>query len=155
KYVDILRGKDVEVLFVPFENADAVGVKGPGPDPGPALEPPFHPALELCCRVIRESDRQDLLRLGVSALNQPGDAFDQDCGLPGSSAGQHQHGTGDVLDGRLLLRVGSKFCRHGTPSALCENKAKTAMGKMRKLRKNKKKSGHRDIGSSEIGTWNG
>ncbi len=55
--------------------------------------------------IVGVGEGNDFLRPCVPFVNQPGDALDQDRGLAGTGAGDHKHGTVDVLDRLQLLRV--------------------------------------------------
>src|SRR5579864_3576972 len=106
-----------------------------GADRCAPTQPALHARLQLGRAVLGEGDGQNLFRLGVPVLDQPGNSLYQNRGFARSGSGQHQHGPGDVLDGRPLGRAGNEsgFLAHGGYSALCENKAKVAMGFAKKV----------------------
>ena len=56
-------------------------------------------------RLVRECDREDLLRLDADGAEQVRDAAREDAGLAGAGAGHHEHGAFGVEDSLALRRV--------------------------------------------------
>ena len=52
---------------------------------------------------------EDLVRLGMALLNQPGDTVDEDGSFAGASTGDDEHRTVGVLDSFTLAIVGEKW----------------------------------------------
>src|SRR5947209_5485827 len=116
KNVNVFRQQQIKILARALENAKAVGVKCAGPDGSFktrsfAAQTLFNARLQFGGCIVSEGDRQYFFCFRMPLLNQPGDALYQHRGLTGTSAGQHQHGAVQVLNGTLLPRIGSKY-RH-------------------------------------------
>jgi hypothetical protein len=88
------------------EDAAASGVEGEDPDrarevPEQALEARAH----LLRRLVRERDREDLVRFHAAGRDEVRDAVGKDARLPGAGAGDHEQRPLSGQDGLLLDRI--------------------------------------------------
>ena len=88
------------------EDAAAGGVEGEDPDPARGVaQQPLEALAHLAGGLVRERDRQDLVRLDPERGDQVGDAVRKHAGLPGAGAGHHEQRPFRGQDGLALGRV--------------------------------------------------
>ena len=95
-----------EPLRLAAQHATAGGVEGE--DPGRArltTEHPLEPLAHLARRLVRERDREDLVRLHAVRADQVGDPVGQHARLAGARAGDDEQRPVDVENGLALGRI--------------------------------------------------
>ena len=81
-----------EARRLPAENPSTRGVEGHHPHrPGNAADHPFEPPLHLACGLVREGDREDLVRLRPCRLQEMDDAVGEYASLPGARGRDHEN----------------------------------------------------------------
>ena len=92
-----------EPLCLAAEDPPAGGVEGEDPDrAGDAAEQALEPRAHLPRRLVRERDREDLVRLHAAGGDQVGDAVREDARLAGAGAGDDEERPFGLHDGLTL-----------------------------------------------------
>src|SRR3990170_2046819 len=101
--VDGERRAVAEALGLAAKHPAARGVEGEDPDrPRRGAEHPLEALPHLPRRLVRERDREDLVRLDAARADQVGDAVGEDARLPGARSGHDQEGALYGEDGLAL-----------------------------------------------------
>ena len=91
---------------LPAEDAAAGGVEGEDPDrAGDSAEHVLEPLAHLAGGLVREGDRQDLLRFHAAGVDQVRDAVGEDARLARARSGDHEQRPLRGEDRLLLRRV--------------------------------------------------
>ena len=104
--VDREARRVAEPLRLAAQHPPAGGVEGE--DPGGARLPaehPLEPLAHLAGRLVRERDREDLVRLRAVRADQVGDPMGQHAGLARAGSGDDEQRAVDVQDGFALGRI--------------------------------------------------
>ena len=104
---EIFVVEDAEVFVDALEQFEAVVVKGRGVY-FPAANQLADAVTHLAGGVDGIGQREDLVRLGMTFVDQALDTVGQDRGLAGARAGDHQHRSVNVLDGFSLAIIWSE-----------------------------------------------
>ena len=103
--VDREGGAVAEPLRLAAEHPAARGVEGEDPDRAGRLpEHPLEPLAHFPGRLVRERDREDLVRLHAARADEMGDAIREHAGLPGARPGDDEERSLRREDG-LTLRL--------------------------------------------------
>ena len=117
--VGLVVDREVRLVAEPrrlaAEDPAARGVEGEDPDrPGDVAEQALEPVAHLPGRLVRERDREDLVRVHAAGRDQVRDPVGEDAGLPRAGAGdheqrplgrQHRLPLGRVQVGEVVLRL--------------------------------------------------
>ena len=104
--VDREAGRVAEPLGLAAQHPATGGVEGEDPGrPRLAAEHPLEPLAHLARRLVRERDREDLVRLRPVRADQVRHAMGEHTGLPRARAGDDEQRAVDVQDGFALGRV--------------------------------------------------
>ena len=105
-----------EALRLAAQDAAARSVEGEDPEPlAGAAEQPLQALLHLARRLVREGDRENLVRLRTDGVDQVRDAIGEDAGLPGARAGDDEQRPFGGEHGLPLrgIEVGEVLLRRG------------------------------------------